>query len=108
MAGMAMLQAVVVLGLLAVVLYAAVRLTGRTDGERLPAVTRGRWRVGHYDSEAETRVVLQKVSEGGATLLDEHAIASISTADPEYDEKFLAAMSTARQRLALFESEDGG
>jgi hypothetical protein len=107
MAGMAM-QAAVVVGLLALVLYAAVRLTGRADGGGPPAVTRGRWRVGHYDSEAETRVVLQKVSEGGAMLLDEHVIAAISTADPQYDEKFLAAMSTARQRQALFESEDGG
>lgn len=109
MAGMAMLlQAALVMGLLAVVLYAAVRLTGRTASTGLPAVTRGRWRVGHYDLVDETRVVLQKVSEGGGTVLDEHVIASISTADPEYDEKFLAAMATARQRQALFESEDGG
>jgi hypothetical protein len=108
MVGMAMLQAAVVMSLLAVVLYAVVRLTGRPADAGLPAVTRGRWRVGHYDLTAETRVVLQKVSEGGTAVLDEHVIASIGTADPEYDEKFLAAMNTARQRQALFESEEGG
>ena len=105
---MAMLQAVLVLGLLAVLLYAALRLTDRTDDRRPPAVTGGRWSVGHYDVEGGTRVVLHKVSEAGGTVIDEHVIATISTADPEYDEKFLAAMSTARQRQALFESEEGG
>jgi hypothetical protein len=108
MADMAMLQAVLALGLLAVLLYAAVRLMNRTEDQRRPALTAGRWSVGHYDVEAETRVVLHKVSEGGGMVLDEHVIATISTADPEYDEKFLAAMSTARQRQALFESEEGG
>jgi hypothetical protein len=112
MAGMAMLQAVVVLGLLALALYAAVRMAGRAevgggDGGP-PALTHGHWRTGHYDTESATRVVLQKVSEEGARVLDEHVIATISASDPEYDEKYLAAMSIARQRQALFESEDGG
>jgi hypothetical protein len=106
---MAMLQVVLILGVLALVLVGTLRLVNPPDeGRRPAATTRGRWRVGHYDVEAGTQVVLQKVSEGDATVLDEHVIATISTADPEYDEKFLAAMSIARQRQALFESEDGG
>jgi hypothetical protein len=35
-------------------------------------------------------------------------ITSVRSDDPEYDDKFLAAMDAARQRQALFEAEDGG
>lgn len=35
-------------------------------------------------------------------------IASVRSDDPAYDDKFLAAMDTPRQRQALFEAEDGG
>lgn len=40
-------------------------------------------------------------------MLDEHVVATFRSGDPEYDERFLAAMQAARQRLALFEGEDG-
>jgi hypothetical protein len=39
-------------------------------------------------------------------VVDEHAIASIPVDDPEYDAKFLTAMSIARERRALFEAEE--
>ena len=68
----------------------------------------GTWRVVHYDTKGETRVVLQKVREGGTKVLDEHVITSVRSDDPEYDAKFLAAMNAARQRQSLFQAEDDG
>jgi hypothetical protein len=38
-------------------------------------------------------------------VLDEHVVASIPTADSEYDAKVMAAMAAARERQALFEAE---
>jgi hypothetical protein len=52
-------------------------------------------------------VALQKVSPSGTDVLDEHVVATIRVDDPRYDERFLAAMATARERQALFEAEDG-
>ena len=51
--------------------------------------------------------MVQKTSPTGVNVLDEHSVATIRIDDPEYDAKFLAAMATARERRALFESEDG-
>jgi hypothetical protein len=48
-----------------------------------------------------------KVSAGGAQVLDEHLVARIPTADPDYDAKFMTAMAAARERQALFEAEEG-
>ena len=50
--------------------------------------------------------MVQKVSSGGANLLDEHVIDTIPVADPGYEERFLAAMTTANERRALFEAEE--
>jgi hypothetical protein len=52
-----------------------------------------------------TRVVLQKVKPGGINVLNEHVIATLPIDDPEYDAKFMTAMSTARERRAIYESE---
>jgi hypothetical protein len=62
--------------------------------------------VNHRDVHGETRVVLQKVSSGGISILAEHVVAAIPVDDPAYDEKFLTAMNAARERRALFESEE--
>lgn len=40
-------------------------------------------------------------------MLGEHHIAMLRVDDPEYDDKFLATMSIARQRQALFETKEG-
>ena len=50
--------------------------------------------------------MVQKLSPGGANILSEHVVTTIPVGDPDYDAKFLAAMSTARERRAMFESED--
>ncbi len=104
---MAVLDAAVLVFLVLIVVYATLRLLERPSGPtRRPVAASGRWRVAHYDVESGTRVVLQRVSPDATVVQDEHVIAEISTDDPEYDAKFLTAMSTARERRAMFEAED--
>jgi hypothetical protein len=102
----AILEVVVVLGMVGLVLYATVWLLIRPQHQRPPVSGSGRWRACHYDQNGKTLVVLQKISPSGTNVLDEHIIATIRVDDPEYDDKFLSAMSTARQRQALFEAEE--
>ena len=54
-----------------------------------------------------TRVVVRKVSPNGTNILDEHEVAEIPTGAPDYDTRFMTAMATARERVALFEAEQG-
>jgi hypothetical protein len=103
---MVMLEAAFVLGLLGLIIYGSLLLLARSQEARSPASVAGHWRVAHYDREGQTRVVLQKVTLEDTTLLDEHLVAVIGVDDPEYDARFLAAMSTARERRALFETEE--
>jgi len=105
---MIMVEAVVVVGLAGLIVFwvTSLLLRAANQGPRVSPV--GRWRVAHYDAEGATRVVLQKVRDGDTRVLDEHVITSVRPDDPDYDDKFLAAMNAARQRQALFESEDGG
>jgi hypothetical protein len=49
---------------------------------------------------------VQKITPAGTHVLDEHLIAEIPVNDPDYDELFMTAMATARQRKAIFESEE--
>ena len=104
---MVMIEALIVVGLAGLLIFWAASFLLRPTGEGSRAVPAGTWRVAHYDVKGETRVVLQKVREGDSRVLDEHVIASLRSDDPEYDERFVAAMDAARQRQALFESEDG-
>lgn len=93
-------------GVLALVVYATIRLlTARAPAPRRTPLPAGTWQVAHLDTAGETRVLLQKVGFDGG-VVDEHVIARIRVDDPEYDAKFLAAMAAARERRALFESEE--
>ena len=105
---MVMLEAVILTGLVGLMIFwmASHLLRSANQGPQLSGP--GTWRVAHYDAKGKTRVVLQKVREGDTRVLDEHVITSVRSDDPEYDDKFLAAMNVARQRQALFEAEDGG
>lgn len=107
---MVLLEAALVVAMVWLVVYGTIRLLGHppehVPERQRPALPAGRWRTAHYDAEAETRVVLQKISESGMHVLDEHLIAAIRLDDPDYDTAFLAAMDTARQRRALFEAEE--
>jgi hypothetical protein len=102
----AILEVVVALGMVVLVLYAMVWLLTRPKHQGPPVSGSGRWRASHYDQNGKTLVVLQKISLCGTNVLDEHIIATIRADDPEYDDKFLSAMSSARQRQALFEAEE--
>ena len=104
---MAVLDAVLVLGIVALLVYGTMRLLDRPQQQRHPASGAGQWRTVHYDVQGTTRVALQKVSPSGTDVLDEHVVATVAVDDPRYDEKFLAAMATARERRALFEAEEG-
>jgi len=102
-----MLEAVAVILLVVVVIYGVTLLVVRPRDSRPAALTGpGVWRVAHYDVKGATRVALRKVAASGAGVLDEHVIAVIETSDPDYDAKFMAAMDTARERRAMFETED--
>ena len=101
------LEATAVILLVAVVIYGGVLVALRPrDRHAAPLTGPGEWRVAHYDVKGATRVSLQKVAASGASVLDEHVVAEIQTADPDYDAKFMTAMDTARERRAMFESED--
>ena len=104
---MVLVEAAFVVGLLGVMIYGITLLLMRPPGQRRPLPTSGTWRVAHYDARGETHVVLQRVPENGSRVLDEHVVATFPSDDPEYDDKFLTAMNTARQRQALFEAEEG-
>ncbi len=101
---MMLLEAAVVIALVALVAFAATSMIGRS---KPPApVGRGQWRATHYDAKGVTRIVVQKVSATGVNLLDEHVVAELSRDEPDYDTKFLEAMNAARQRQSVFEAEE--
>jgi len=103
---MVLFDAVVVLGAIGLAVYGVARVLSRARYQPPLASAPGRWRTTHYDTRGATRVVLQKMSPTGADLLDEHLVATIQLDDPEYDAKFMTAMATARERRAMFESEE--
>ena len=102
---MLLLEAAFVVGVVSVIVYASFWLLTRSRAHQRPVSPAGHWRAVHYDVKGRTQVVLQKVSPSGVKV-DEHVIATIPVDDPDYDAKFLAAMSTARERRALFETEE--
>jgi hypothetical protein len=104
---MVLVEAAFVVGLLGVMIYGITLLLMRPQEQRRPFSPSGSWRVAHYDAKGETHVVLQRVPAGGTKVLDEHVVATFPSDDPEYDDTFLKAMNAARQRQALFESEEG-
>lgn len=102
-----MLEAAAVVVLLGLVVFGAATMwMSRGRPEREP-VGSGRWRAAHYDVGGSTRVVVQKLSATGVNLLDEHVVAELPREAPDFEERFLEAMATARQRQSLFEAEEG-
>lgn len=100
-----LVEVVLVLALLALLGYGAARLLTATS-DRRPVASSGHWCVTHYDRDGRTLVVLQKVAGSGAGIIQEHVVASLVPADPEFDDKFMLAMEVARERRALFEAEE--
>ena len=107
MGAVALLEGLLVVGALGMLLYLAIRTLQSSQGQQQrPALSSGQWRTTHYDVDGRTKVVVQKVTRAGTHVLDEHLIAEIPVSDPEYDELFMTAMATARQRKAIFETEE--
>ena len=103
---MVLIDAVLVLAVVGVAVYAGFRVLSRARYQLPAASSPGQWRATHYDVKGSTKVVLQKMSPQGAHLINEHVVATIPLDDPEYDTLFMTAMATARERRALFESEE--
>jgi hypothetical protein len=103
---MVFLEAALVIGMVWLLVYGTIRLLTPSQTRRTPVSAGGRWRAVHYDVQGTTHVALQRVSPDGDHVLDEHVIATVRVDDPEYDARFLAAMSTARERRAMFEAEE--
>jgi hypothetical protein len=104
---MVLVDAAVVLGMVAVIIFLASSML--TRGQEQPRALRGasgKWQVTHFAVNNRTHVVVRKVLPDGATVVDEHLVATVAEDDPAYEMKFLEAMAQARQRLALFESEE--
>ncbi len=101
---MAMFEGLLIVGAMGLLVYALIRALPSRPGN--PAVAAGQWRTAHYDVNGRTRVVVHKVTPGGAQVLDEHVIAEIPVNDPDYDVLFMTAMATARERKAIFETEE--
>jgi hypothetical protein len=102
----AMLEGLLVVGIIGVLLYLAIRALLSQGQEPHRALNAGHWRTTHYDVDGHTKVMVQKVTPAGTHVLDEHVIAEIPVNDPNYDELFMTAMATARQRKAIFETEE--
>ena len=108
---MVLLEAAAVVAVVGLVVYwLIVLLTAARNppAHEARAVRGGQWTVAHYETRGATRVVVQRLSPQAGEVLDEHVVAELPVEDPDYDQKFLAAMSAARQRRALFDSEDEG
>jgi hypothetical protein len=102
---MVMLDGLLVVAVAALVLYGLfswVLGQQKRDQASGPAT----WRVAHYDVDGVTRVVVQRCAVESGKVLDEHLVAAVHVDDPAYDEEFLSAMATARQRQALFEAQE--
>ena len=103
MVAMVMLEGLLVVGVIGFLLYVVIQAL--LSRQAPPPAGAGHWRVSHYDVKGRTRVVVHKVWSGGQ-VLDEHVIAEIPVDDPAYDELFMTAMATARERKAMFETEE--
>lgn len=100
------LEVIAVVLLVAVVVFAAASFLMSRPAQGREPVGSGHWRATHYDADGVTRVVVQKVSATGVNLLDEHVVTELQRDDPDFDARFLEAMSAARQRQAVFEAEE--
>ena len=105
---MVVLEELTALAVLGVIIFVAVGMLVRGSEAPLPMPLRGtggRWQTAYYAVGGSTRVVVRKVGPDGS-VVDEHAVATLAEDDPEFDAHFLEAMAVARQRVALFQSEE--
>lgn len=95
------------LGTVALIVYAMIAAIGSgTQRRARSAIASARWQAAHYAADHTTRVVVRRVAPATGVVVDEHIVAIVADDDPDYHAKFLEAMAEARQRVALFESEE--
>src|SRR5690349_24517571 len=72
----AMVEGLLLVGVVGVLLYLAIRALPSGHGQELPpSLSAGHWRTAHYDVGGHTKVVVQKVTPAATHVLDEHVIA---------------------------------
>jgi hypothetical protein len=104
---MSELEAAAFLGIVGVIIYATISMLIRGLGPpRALSAAGSRWQAAHFEVHNNTHIVVRKVLPDGVTVVDEHLVATVAEDDPDYEMKFLEAMAQARQRVALFESEE--
>ena len=103
---MVLVRAVVLLAIVGVVFVVVSDLARRRGRARALPGAAGRWQVAHFAQAGHTHVVVRKLSPDEVTLVDEHLIAAVPEQDPDYDALFLRAMAQARERAALYQSEE--
>ncbi len=101
------IEVLVALGIVALIVYATVAALS-SGPQRLAraAIAGARWEAAHYAAGNTTRVVVRKVVPATGVVVDEHLLAVVADDDSNYHARFLEAMAEARQRVALFESEE--
>jgi hypothetical protein len=105
---MLQVDGVVALGIVGVIIYVTISMLMRGVGQPHVRSVAGaaQWQATHFERDGQTHIVVRKVLLDGATVVDEHLVATLAEGDPDYDAKFLEAMAQARERAALFESEE--
>jgi hypothetical protein len=101
--GLILAVALVVAGVSAL----AARVRGTGSGSLAPPLPeRTRWVPAHSGLRGVTVVVVRRVGEHSGRVYDERPVARVPDDAPDYDGLFLAAMALARERAALFTSEE--
>ncbi|MGC1176834.1 MAG: hypothetical protein WA843_02085 [Candidatus Saccharimonadales bacterium] len=77
------------------------------EHKRKRAIEKASWNPFHESIDGYTHVMVRLAGKGpqGILELERQDITQISDTDPEYNEKFLQAMSAARERAATLNSE---
>jgi hypothetical protein len=79
-------------------------LAGRSDQRRL--TSSGRWRPNHYAEDGQTVVVVARVGPTGE-VLEEHVVARIPDADPQWSSRFVEAKQEAEERAFHLNADSG-
>ena len=104
---MVVLEAALVVGLVGVLAYAALRHLALPPAVQHPAALPGRWRVAHYDEiHSELRFALMQLGR----MLKEHVSKTRRVADEmkkrEYISKYIPKISEALQKILEFDDKE--
>jgi hypothetical protein len=87
------------------VAFAAYRaLTGGRGGRRPQLPVGGRWQPRHYADGGQTVVAVARMTPRGE-VIEEHVVARIPDADPDWSRTFVAAKQEAEERAFHLNAE---